>query len=144
MDVTAIAAGVSGLCNLVSIGWIAYLKHNEKKNKGLIDLELAKIEKAKGLIDLEVARIEKACGDFDELVAELKKEREEHKETREAMLAALSNSEVMEGQLTRIQDVIYCMDPIMLYACQKDPKLATVYERYKKLVEQDNTDLGRD
>ena len=130
MDVTAIAAWVMGLLNLASLGWIAYLKHNEKKNKGLIDLELA--------------RIQKACGDFNKLVEELKKEREEHEETRESMLAALSNNEVIKAQINSIQEVIHCMDPMMLYACQKDPKLAMVYERYKKLVDLDNTDLGRD
>lgn len=130
MESLEVLAWIEGAALAVGGGFVSFWKYNEKKNKGLIDLELA--------------RIERAYGDFNELAAELKKEREEHQKTRKSRLATLSNNEVILAQINSIQDIIHCMDPMMLYACQKDPKLAMVYERYKKLVDLDNTDLGRD
>ena len=59
MESSEVLAWVEGAALAVGGGFVSFWKYNEKKNKGLIDLELA--------------RIEKSYGDFNELAAELKK-----------------------------------------------------------------------
>lgn len=94
--------------------------------------------------EVKIAEINKDNGDFESLQKRFKELEASHAETLKLSRRYLENFEVVMMQLNSIQDVMHCIDPIMKYQCEKDPKMSIVYERWIKILNMDNTDLGRD
>ena len=94
--------------------------------------------------EVKIAEINKDNGDFESLQKRFKELEASHAETLRLSKFYLENFDVVMMQLKSIRDVMHCVDPIMKYQCEKEPHLAIVYDRWSKILNMDNTDLGRD
>ncbi len=130
MDTTEILAWSEGAALAIGGVFISFWKHNENKNKALVSLELA--------------RIEKQHEDFTALQKRFDNLEKKHEETLKLNRSYLENFDVVMMQWNSVQDVMHCIDPIMKHECAKQPNLAMVYERWKNVIEQNNDRLGGD